>query len=247
MVQVSLLKVAALGSAILTVHGIKDASNKNVAHREQQQQPAARAMQVEEEKSARDTTNQVRNLRFDIPTTSTTDNMMTQNSNTFDTYNNVDHSTYYDAYDDKTTYNTEKTYYNDNNYDYSVSPNKICLTEDDCRAQCRKNGISEDKFYRGDNFPEIGCFTKNGIYFWGDGPDAAKGKTCSGIRKRVWCDDDLDNWKGDNWQKDGWADDGHPTLEPSMSPTDSPSWKDDAWTGDNWADDGHSMSPTWSP
>ena len=232
MVQVSLLKLAALGSAILTVQGSEDASNKNVVHREQQQQPAAKAMRVVEKKAARGTNNQ-RNLRFNIDSSSTsTSDMMVQNSNTFDTYNNVDHGTY-DAND---------------NYDYSVS-NKICLTEDDCRAQCRKNGISEDKFYRGDNFPEIGCFTKNGMYFWGDGPDAAKGKTCSGVRKRVWCDDDLDNWKGDNWQKDGWTDDGH---KPSLSPTDSPSWKDDAWTGD-WADDGHKPtvsptgSPTWSP
>ena len=248
MVQVSLLKLAALGSAVLTAQGSEDASNKNVAHREQQQQPAATAMQ-EEKEAARGTNNQ-RNLRFNIPdssSTSTTDNMMVQNSKTFDTYNNVDHSTY-DTYDDK-PYDTEKTYFNEN-YDYSVS-NKICLTEDDCRAQCRKNGISEDKFYRGDNFPEVGCFTKNGMYFWGDGPDAAKGKTCSGVRKRVWCDDDLDNWKGDNWQKDGWTGDEYPTLdptlspslsptlEPSLSPTDSPSWKDDAWTGDQWADDGH--------
>ena len=56
MVQVSLLKLATLGSAILTVQGSEDASNKNVVHREQQQ-PAAKAMQ-EEKGAARGTNNQ---------------------------------------------------------------------------------------------------------------------------------------------------------------------------------------------
>ena len=130
MVQVSLLKLATLGSAILTVQGSEDASNKNVVHREQQQQPAAKAMRVVEKKAARGTNNQ-RNLRFNIDSSSTsTSDMMVQNSNTFDTYDNVDHSTY-DTYDDKPK-ETEKTYF-DENYEYSVSK-KICLTEDDCRA-----------------------------------------------------------------------------------------------------------------
>eukprot|EP00571_Detonula_confervacea_P017166 CAMPEP_0172309484 /NCGR_PEP_ID=MMETSP1058-20130122/9749_1 /TAXON_ID=83371 /ORGANISM="Detonula confervacea, Strain CCMP 353" /LENGTH=973 /DNA_ID=CAMNT_0013022113 /DNA_START=8 /DNA_END=2929 /DNA_ORIENTATION=- len=68
----------------------------------------------------------------------------------------------------------------------------VCLELSDCDAMRQKMGITSS-LYVGD-YQTKGCFSKNGIAYWGSGGSIDdKSKTSlQGIQERVWCEKELD-------------------------------------------------------
>ena len=62
----------------------------------------------------------------------------------------------------------------------------ICLDEYACQAQADRDGIVH--FHSGD-YPDYGCFSKNGKYFWGHGGSYEQQSVIelAGIKERVYC------------------------------------------------------------
>lgn len=84
----------------------------------------------------------------------------------------------------------------------SSIPKRTCLTESQCNDQRAKDGVPRNKYYVG-NYPDHGCFAKNGMMFWGvGGSDKDKAADVNGVKERVWCDwDVLDGtWNGDGYK-----------------------------------------------
>eukprot|EP01083_Nonionella_stella_P281902 959426_1 len=84
-----------------------------------------------------------------------------------------------------------------------------CLDEHSCQAQAKRDGVVH--FHTGD-FPDYGCFSKNGKYFWGHGGsyEQQSDHALARVKKRVYCaehsargyDDDDDDWHGDEHHDD---------------------------------------------
>lgn len=62
----------------------------------------------------------------------------------------------------------------------------ICLDEYACEAQAERDGVVH--FHKGD-YPDYGCFSKNGKYFWGHGgtSEQRSDHELAGIKARVYC------------------------------------------------------------
>jgi len=99
-----------------------------------------------------------------------------------------------------------------------------CLTEEACDTIRQSKNI--DQFSAGD-YPSKGCFTKNGIVFWGRGGSVEDRSTeeMPGVQMRVWCEKEVlepDDGTGDD-NGDGGDGDGDGDSETTTTACTTPS------------------------